>query len=285
MNSETSLRIIAGLTITTLAFMTLFFGPFNLQYAFISLLFVAGLIEIKKAMDPDESTTSFSNIIFIFFSLSLFYLSVYSQEIQIGSAMTAFFLYYFCGLCVSLKKKKEAPKHSKYLMKESWAELNEKCFCSIYVFLLFAPLVLILKKENGKEVFLLLLFTVYLGDVFAYFLGRKFGKRKLLPLLSPGKSVEGALGNILGSITGFLIGSFITRHFFKIDLSFNASLHLGAFIVLVSILSQLGDLLESLFKRANNVKDSGSLIPGHGGILDRTDSLFFVSILFLEFFH
>lgn len=104
------------------------------------------------------------------------------------------------------------------------------------------------------------------SDTFAYFVGSKFGRHKLCPTISPGKTVEGALGGLVGSIMGVLIVSYL----FKINL-----IHGIMVGVLVGVAAPLGDLTESAMKRFTGVKDSGSLLPGHGGVLDRFDSIMF----------
>lgn len=110
---------------------------------------------------------------------------------------------------------------------------------------------------------------VWIADIGAYFAGRRFGKHKLAPKVSPGKTVEGLLGGLLASILfGLLLKNFIDD---KIEiLDFVPAVTLFIFVVLSSV---LGDLIESLFKRVRGVKDSSQLLPGHGGLLDRIDSL------------
>jgi phosphatidate cytidylyltransferase len=106
-------------------------------------------------------------------------------------------------------------------------------------------------------------------DVFAYFTGYLFGKHKLCPAISPKKTVEGAVGGLLGSV----LLTFAFFYFFSPDLILHG-LWIG---LLGSIFSQVGDLVASMFKRKLGVKDYGTLIPGHGGILDRFDSVLFTS--------
>lgn len=112
----------------------------------------------------------------------------------------------------------------------------------------------------------------WLSDTAAYFAGRWFGKTKLYPKLSPKKTVEGALGGLFGSVVGGLCG-----HFFLVP-----GLPLVDSIVLALVAGaagQAGDLFESLLKRSTGVKDSGSILPGHGGLLDRADALMYTAML------
>jgi phosphatidate cytidylyltransferase len=115
-----------------------------------------------------------------------------------------------------------------------------------------------------------LLGMTWLNDTFAYFFGHKFGKHKLAPKISPGKTIEGFFGGYLGTVCGFLLFWFLCPN----DLPVWKGLVLT---VLVGIFGPMGDLSESLIKRSFHVKDSGNIIPGHGGMLDRIDALLFTA--------
>lgn len=107
-------------------------------------------------------------------------------------------------------------------------------------------------------------------DIGAYFAGRFFGRHKLAPAISPGKTLEGSLGGILFSFLALLVYTSLVREIFPFGL-----LELWLFSLLLSLAAQLGDLVESMLKRFAGVKDSGRFLPGHGGLLDRIDSLLF----------
>lgn len=113
-------------------------------------------------------------------------------------------------------------------------------------------------------VVLLVLVLVWIADTAAYFVGRAWGRRRLAPAISPGKTWEGAAGGLIGALLYAIIIAFFT------DLG--AWLALVATALLLGMVSIVGDLFESAVKRQAGVKDSGSLLPGHGGILDRIDS-------------
>lgn len=138
----------------------------------------------------------------------------------------------------------------------------------VYVPLLLAFALLIRNGADGAKWLFFILAIVFAGDVGAYYAGSYLGKHKLCPSISPGKTWEGALGGILANL---LVGGIAQALFFP-RLLWHESL---IFYVLLGIAGQVGDLFESEFKRAADVKDSGRILPGHGGVLDRIDALLF----------
>jgi phosphatidate cytidylyltransferase len=140
----------------------------------------------------------------------------------------------------------------------------------LYVPLLLGHLILMRNLSHGVQWIFLLFLLVMSGDTGAYYVGRSLGRHKLYPLVSPNKSREGAVGGLAGSLLGAVIASLT---FFP-ELTLVDAL-LTALII--GPLGQCGDLFESLLKRSFGVKDSGTIIPGHGGILDRLDSIIFAA--------
>ncbi len=140
----------------------------------------------------------------------------------------------------------------------------------LYVPLLLGHLILVRELPHGIQWILLLFVLVMSGDSGAYYVGRILGRRKLYPLVSPNKSVEGALGGLAGSLLGVTLARLTFFPELTVTDCFLAPLLIGP-------LAQMGDLFESLLKRSFGVKDSGSIIPGHGGILDRLDSILFAA--------
>lgn len=142
----------------------------------------------------------------------------------------------------------------------------------LYCGLLLATVVS-LRIRFGVAWVILAFVVTWLNDTFAYFAGHAFGKHKLLERISPKKTWEGFLGGAVGSVTGALVVRALLPSL-QADLSLGTAAVVGAG---GAVLGPLGDLAESMVKRAAGVKDSGRLIPGHGGLLDRIDALLFVS--------
>ena len=129
-------------------------------------------------------------------------------------------------------------------------------------------------RAAGTALVLFPLVLTWTSDTGAYFAGRAFGRRKLIPAVSPAKTVEGAVGGlVLSMVVAWAYAAFVLAPYAHLGMRPQLALAFGAAI---SVAAQIGDLAESLLKREAGVKDSSRLLPGHGGILDRFDSLFFV---------
>ena len=125
--------------------------------------------------------------------------------------------------------------------------------------------------ENSGFTFILVVFaTIWICDTFAYAFGRMLGKHKLYEKVSPNKTIEGAIAGVIGSVLVFVLVKYLNI----LPISF---LQVYIFGIVIGVVGQTGDLVESWFKRDAGVKDSSALLPGHGGMLDRFDSLIFVS--------
>ena len=164
-------------------------------------------------------------------------------------------------------------------------------FAFAYVALPMGMLVQIREQAAGAIYLLYLLLVVWAGDIFAYFVGKSIGRHLMSPRVSPKKTWEGAAASIVASVG---VGWFLFRHAEQIS---SALLHVGLITrpggmygleipdmgpvilltVVLNVAAQLGDLVESLIKRGAGVKDSGSILPGHGGMLDRIDALLFAA--------
>jgi phosphatidate cytidylyltransferase len=141
------------------------------------------------------------------------------------------------------------------------------------------------KIASGALLLMLPMLVTWASDTGAYAVGRAMGRHKLIPKVSPGKTVEGAIGGILASVlVAWLFGDKVLRESAQLGFKW-FPWGVVAFGIAISVAAQIGDLFESLIKREAGVKDSSRILPGHGGILDRLDSLFFVlpvSYLFVQ---
>jgi len=150
-------------------------------------------------------------------------------------------------------------------------------FALIYIAYPLTLVPLLWKSEDGPALVLFLMVCVWAGDIAALYIGRAFGKRKLAPRLSPGKTWIGSIASIAGSVLVAALVIFISD---TLTARGNTLLHISEplwqsllLAAILNIAAQLGDLLESAIKRGAGVKDSGTMLPGHGGILDRIDAL------------
>jgi len=128
--------------------------------------------------------------------------------------------------------------------------------------------------EIGRNFVFLALFVTFGSDTMAYFVGKAVGRHKLAPRISPGKTWEGAFAGIVGAVIVSLLFTLSTP--FELPLSYLHAILLG---ILVSVFGQIGDLVESLLKRHSGAKESGGCMPGHGGLLDRMDSIVFAGVV------
>ncbi len=147
-----------------------------------------------------------------------------------------------------------------------------------YVIVAFSAFGLVRYMENGVFYFEMLFIGAWVPDIFAYLIGSRFGKHRLAPVLSPKKSVEGAIAGVVFGTLAFLLYGFIIEFFFSMDANY---LVLGIMGFVLTIVAQIGDLWASLIKREYGVKDYSNILPGHGGILDRFDSVLSISAVLM----
>jgi len=152
---------------------------------------------------------------------------------------------------------------------------------ALYLGYLFPHVALLYQLREGRAWLFFLLLVIMTGDTAGYFAGRRWGKTKLYPEVSPGKTVEGAVASLAASVlAGVIGGAFLLPAISRAEILLLS--------LLLSALGQAGDLFESWIKRVFSVKDSGSLLPGHGGLLDRMDSLIFPVVFtayYVRFLH
>ncbi len=184
------------------------------------------------------------------------------KEVFLGFAHKVFVVYLFCLLVVAVfSKGKRDISHMAML------------FVTVNLIIYgFSSIVLLRDYEHGVWIYMLVFICPWMTDIFAYFTGYFFGKHKLIPDVSPKKTVEGAVGGTIFCTLSLLGYAFVLDYFNFIE----ANVNYIAFIcvgLLLSIVSQCGDLIFSLIKRKYGIKDYGNFMPGHGGVLDRFDSV------------
>ena len=235
--------------------------------SYIVLISLFGFISIREFLN----LLKFNNIIIYMLFIGLIYLPFSSLD---SSVLIDVLLVLSISGSVQLLvnifiKKKNYPSNT-----------IQKLDISIrYLLLSFAFLILLPFINGGYEasVILSLIIFIWVNDSFAFFVGKNLGKRKLFESVSPKKTIEGFLGGVFFTlITAFLVSYFC---------DFLSLTNLLVISLIASILGTIGDLVESKFKRQANTKDSGTIMPGHGGILDRLDSLLFVAPFVYLYIH
>ena len=206
----------------------------------------------------------------IFFGLSVSLMLLFPAVPEGDSGLSVLFVVFF-SIYLFLPGRLE-----QRLNRLAWTLLG-----GLYLGYLLPHWVLLFRMPHGRVWVLFVLLVIMMGDGAAYFIGRRFGMRKLAPDISPGKTIEGAFGYLAGSLVGGCFGAaFLVTELGTIEVVVLSGM--------LSVAGQMGDLFESLIKRVFAVKDSGTLLPGHGGLLDRLDSLIFPAVFattYLRVFH
>ena len=271
-------RIISGIVCALLLIAVMFLSaiwPFslNLSVAVVSFFSVYEILALKK----EQKLNSLAVISYMF--------SVIRPLIGPGVKWhLAIYIYTISCFIISMerfiKNKKRAPEEQKSV----W----NVCFIFFLNIVISVALSTIVEIRNFGKNFGIFLSLLSLGiawscDVGAYFFGKKFGKNKLCPYISPKKTVEGAIGGMISSFIYAFLFCFFWQYTFKI---YNINyLTVAIMAILGAPIAILGDLCFSLIKRLLSVKDFGEIIPGHGGVLDRFDSVIFVSPFVFIFLH
>ncbi|MDD2982801.1 MAG: phosphatidate cytidylyltransferase [Crocinitomicaceae bacterium] len=246
------LRSVSGAVFIILVLGSVLLHPVAMIFC-LGLFSALALIEFYNFFKNSEQV-SVSKGSGLFVGLSIYAaVLVFLSKLQFESLILAFiFLLIFSLFLSEIWKKKENPL------------LNIGVYASSFMYAVLPFLIMVLIALQYSNVFLATMFIlIWTNDTFAYLSGRFFGKNKLFPRISPNKTWEGTIG---GSLLTMLMAVGITYYSDQ-----NYLLWIVAALI-ISVTSNLGDLLESLFKRTVDVKDSGNIMPGHGGILDRFDA-------------
>ncbi|MBQ3054834.1 MAG: phosphatidate cytidylyltransferase [Oscillospiraceae bacterium] len=253
-------RILTAVVALPLFFAVVFFlPPFCLVLAVSALCAVAAyeLLWRTHAV-TDRKAVFLACLLAAYIPLWISYLK------EIWMLFLGVFAVFVCLAAMWLKNEKQG----------SFSKLALTMFGGMIFPLLYATLLLLRESEQGLLVFLLPFIAAWTTDTGAYFVGRFLGKHKLAPVISPKKTVEGAVGGVLICILCMVGYGVIVNRYFDGDFSL---VFLAVAGLVLSVLSQMGDLSLSIIKREYNIKDYGGVFPGHGGILDRFDSVLFTA--------
>ncbi len=255
---------IFGAFIVVLYALLMYLLPYNYYYSLVYLLGVFMTLELFKISSLEKLLTW----AVLLFSL-VFFLAVNLPHILwlLSTLFSSLSILFYSGTFLSYLLITVPVLFSLSLLFLSllyYGEVKPTFFPALFFFLYMTFGVVALSKLT-KPYFLLLLAIVWSTDTFAYLIGKYFGRRKLIPKVSPKKTLEGSLG---GTLFGALISLLVASHLGLLEPTLESFL----LLTFLTVVSQLGDLLESALKRLFGVKDSGSTIPGHGGVLDRLDS-------------
>ncbi|MDO5564850.1 MAG: phosphatidate cytidylyltransferase [Eubacteriales bacterium] len=251
-------RAISGLILLILSGFIMYQGGDLLFFASM-IVSVIGLIELLRIFKLSKSSLGF----FSYFLTFVYYFILYENK----SYVVYFIIILLLGLLIF------------YVVKYPKYNINDVAICFFgvtYVAIMFSFVYLIRLLNYGSYFVWLVFISSWGSDTCAYCIGSLFGKHKLTPLLSPKKSIEGSIAGVLGSALLGILFVFLSKSI--LNLNINAAYVGVAFACMMgAIISQFGDLAASGIKRDYNTKDYGDIIPGHGGILDRFDSVIFAA--------
>jgi len=263
-------RLITGLIVAFLVVWLIFRGPLSLITGVILLCAVLSYHEFDRlfftATDGNPWVRQLRMGLMIAFSV-----------IAIAQGSTLAWAAVWIAM-VALTVRHVLLSDRKNRFEESVAAYSLEVMGYFYVLGLFGFILPIVQIGYEGRLWLLFLFLlVFIGDSAAYFAGMKWGQHRLAPNISPKKSIEGAVAAIISSL---LVGIAFIHWKTEISILSPTGLQILLLCPIVSVLAQMGDLFESMLKRSRTIKDSGSLLPGHGGLLDRVDGLFLSTPVF-----
>ena len=250
-------RLITAIVLVGLIVLALTVAPVWLFKILVLILIAGALHEFYRLVIPNDLFGSMSGLIFgLIFSVLLIFVDIHDHIFPI-------FLFVFFILILA---------HMIYYttVERVLTRLGLIMFGTAYLAFTLPSFVWLRLSDHGRALIVFTIAIVALGDSFAYGIGKLIGKHKLSPLISPNKTIEGFIASFFGGV----LASFICWTIFWPELSVLLVIFLG---ISVALIGALGDLVESLVKRAYHIKDSGNLLPGHGGILDRIDALIFAA--------
>lgn len=251
-------RLISGIVLVLLALVFVIQGG-GILLLVSGIISLIGLFELYRVMKIERELVGMVGYlaVLLYYAMLWFHGEAYEMLLEVGILMVLLAIYVFTF-----------PKYKT-------EQITVAFFGFFYVAVLFSYLYQVRGMEDGAYLVWLIFLSSWGCDTCAYCAGMLLGKHKLAPVLSPKKSIEGAVGGTLGAI---LLGVIYAAVFGgKMTEFANPLFACGAACGIAAVISQIGDLAASAIKRNHNIKDYGNLIPGHGGILDRFDSMLFTA--------
>ena len=257
--SKLKVRLSSAAILVALLLLVTFAPPWVFTIAVCAVC----LIVLHEIMVTFQQETKRSMVVIDYVFALLYMATAFFKQADTDQFVMLTILFVMALLIVSVVGHKEI----------HFQDVCASLFLVLYSVLFLMPLSVMRQQENGLALVFLAFIGAWLPDTAAYFAGSLFGRRKLIEEISPNKTVAGAIGAVVGSIISFMIyGIILSSMGFAV--SFVRMLVLS---LICGIVAQFGDLSASMMKRAYKAKDFGNLIPGHGGLLDRVDSLIFVT--------
>lgn len=263
--SNNTLRIVSSVFMIIIVGICLYFGqtPTLVGIGIVGSLIVDEIITNFYDQKRSSFRYIFSQLIFILNYLFFNFFQSSADSFQVWVYIGLFFDVLMLAYLFVVSKNSETVID--LFRSTSW-------FAGLIVFIPIFNLSFIVHLANWKSLFVGLILINFMVDTAAYFTGKKLGKHKLWESVSPKKTIEGAIGGVVFSV----ITAIVFWHYWVADLNLGTIL----FFILIACSAQIGDLAQSKLKRQFDIKDSSSLIPGHGGVYDRVDSLLFVAPIY-----
>lgn len=251
-------RVISGAVLVVILAITLYFGGI-VTCGLMALVSLVGNMELLRVYGVNKKTPG----IVCYLATVLYYIAIYLDRMDIIVPMMVIYLLVMLAVYVLT-----FPTYSDKQIMAAFMDF-------FYVSVMLSFVYLIRNMEHGLVLVLLIFVSSWINDTCAYFVGRALGKHKMAPVLSPKKSIEGLIGGIVGAgVFGAVFGILFDKY---VDTMNYAPLLFAVVSAVGALPAVIGDLAASAIKRNNDIKDYGKLIPGHGGILDRFDSIIFTA--------
>lgn len=251
-------RLCSGIVLVALILYTVITGG-NVLFGFNFIISMLAVYELYKVLGIEKSIPGFTGYV----AMIAYYVLIFTDKTQYTFMLIIVFL-----ICLLAEYVFMFPKYKT-------EQISNALMCMLYGGVLLSYIYLIRNGNNGAYTVWLIFLCSWASDTCAYVAGVAFGKHKMAPVLSPKKSVEGAVGGVIGAaLLGAIYATIFSSH---INLSVHPVIAFAIICAVGALISMVGDLAASAIKRNHDIKDYGKLIPGHGGIMDRFDSVIYVA--------